>query len=747
MAGIFEHRCGGRMTEKQNGQPSEPGDAPFGSITGAAITGLADGALGRVTGDDIGQALTRLPDEVRRGILRLVGLRDMRRPNASAAKTVLVRMRRGELRNRTALRDCFSRALILAFQNNDRLSADDCVLLLQPDSALTALGRAPHLASTLRMAALLPEPITWWALTRAIEEDVALAPVALGLLQASADELGVDMAAALRDAWAGLRSREPVLPELPLSLAQLLHAAAAGDDATREDIGMVDASPGELNSRLESVRDAYAFAGGATGRLLTAFKAGRRPEAEDLEAVNDAVALFHALREVLGGESIADFADAVGALAAHAVHENSIRSLTRIQGPPSLEDVLTEVREAAAKGSPAELHLLAELIELASDPEADVGELVEQVRVKLPAGWSRMITAVSRVQISLRPLSPDSAAEATEPPAGGQRKPPTPDEPETDGGPEPRGAAVTDSGREPPQRQEPQTARPPHVAEEVGPDDGPSDADIELDELDELLIGEANRAGRTTVHRPIEMAESTSLEAAGSGGDSVVAAGTGSTSGPGPLDAGAPISARQSNDESDIPPDAAAAEATALRQGRFGLASWIRMACERPAAEVQALRAAALARELSDYAGLVSAAFTETASAITRDGLLQDDAGQLLAWSASIRAGIIQPTPESARLLQELAPIVAAHPGLTALGEAFTQASVSTIFLVPSVSDQLRGTVQAEERQAGAVAAAAKLLDEGPRRKIRLQRATDVWRKLLQEESPVGSLLAIAATD
>jgi hypothetical protein len=150
---------------------------------------------------------------------------------------------------------------------------------------------------------------------------------------------------------------------------------------------------------------------------------------------------------------------------------------------------------------------------------------------------------------------------------------------------------------------------------------------------------------------------------------------------------------------------------------------------------------------MGTFAGHMSTAFIEGARDVSRDALADDPAGRLLAWAAAIRAGVIQPTPESTRLLQELAPVASSHPGLAAFGEAFSQAAAGGVYLVSGVSNRLQDTVHAEERLTTASAAAARARDEGPKRKIKLQHATEVWKDVLREESPVGTLLRLAAAN
>ncbi|RBQ14362.1 hypothetical protein DP939_41105 [Spongiactinospora rosea] len=188
-----------------------------------------------------------------------------------------------------------------------------------------------------------------------------------------------------------------------------------------------------------------------------------------------------------------------------------------------------------------------------------------------------------------------------------------------------------------------------------------------------------------------------------------------------------------------------AAEAQALDGGRFAAAAWLRQAADRPAAEAAARRCAAVAGEMSEFGGRLSAAFAEAAGAVSLKALADDAPGRLLAWAAAVRAGLIHPTPQIAQLLDDLAPALSPYPRLARLGAAFARTAHAGAYLVPGLSGRMRDAARAEAAQQAAATAAGRFLTESPTQTIKYALATEVWKTLLQEEEPLGALLALAA--
>ncbi|PZG22748.1 hypothetical protein C1I98_36535, partial [Spongiactinospora gelatinilytica] len=188
-----------------------------------------------------------------------------------------------------------------------------------------------------------------------------------------------------------------------------------------------------------------------------------------------------------------------------------------------------------------------------------------------------------------------------------------------------------------------------------------------------------------------------------------------------------------------------AAEARALDGGRFAAAAWLREAAGRPAAEAAARRCAAVAGEMSEFGGRLSVAFAEAAGAVSLKALADDAAGRLLAWGAAVRAGLIHPTPQIAHLLDDLAPALSPYPRLARLGAAFARTAHAGAYLVPGLSGRMRDAARAEAAQQAAAAEAGRFLAESPTQTIKYALATEVWKTLLQDDEPLGALLALAA--
>ncbi|HEX2314480.1 MAG TPA: ATP-binding protein [Thermomonospora sp.] len=196
-----------------------------------------------------------------------------------------------------------------------------------------------------------------------------------------------------------------------------------------------------------------------------------------------------------------------------------------------------------------------------------------------------------------------------------------------------------------------------------------------------------------------------------------------------------------------VAPEVVAAEAAALRGGRFGVAGRLRTAVGRPAAEEAARRCAAIAAEMATFAGPLSAEFAAAAREVNVRALADDPAGRLLAWAAAVRAGLVHPTPESTRLVEELTVVFSGLPGLVECGTAFVRAARGGAYLGGDAAGRVRGAAESGLARRQAVREASRLLVEEPHRKIKYQFATEVWKAMLQPDGPVGRLLGVAAED
>ncbi|WP_131741540.1 hypothetical protein, partial [Actinomadura roseirufa] len=738
------------------------GAAPFGSLAGCAATaGLGDALLARVTAADVQELLRDLPQAFTRALLTPVGLRDTRKITAATGEALLRALRHGDPQRRLALRDALAGGALYEFGNPDGLAAADCAALLVPATAPDVLARAHRLRGVL--AAPCPMRVVAWCLARVVEEDRPLAVVALGLLAERGAELG-EAAGGVEAAWTAVRERHPALPARPIGLAELRDMARRPPGATGEgaptmpagstpagstpapadpplDLAGLEGALGDLAARLP---DAAAAAGRVAARLAAA----GRPDEDDLAAVRAAVERLDELRaraERLvpgaGGADVPALAAAVRAALDAERRSERVRALRGLQGPDAPADLLREVREAAAAGDDTEaLGALAELIEVMGVPGQTLrgAELAARARELLPEAWRLLADLALMGRLSIVPVEDGPAddgpgAEDDDDGGPGGDEPPAPDT-----GPE---ARDTDADLADLDAMLAETFPVASAPEPVGARPSP---------LSETVPAEASAPPPAAeAPRPAEPAESPAAQAGDEGegqGDAEPPEKQTGHEETGREETG-PAERGRAEAPPALPPEVVRAEVAALRAGRFGLAGRLRTAAGRPEAEERARRCAALAREMVAFAGPLSAEFVEAARDLGAKALANDPAGGLLAWAASIRAGLVHPTPESTRLLEELTVVVSQYPDLKECGEAFARAARSGAYLGPGLAGRIRGSAEAAMVRRKAVTEAGRMLLEAPHQKIRYQLATEVWKSLVQPDGPVGRLLVAAERD
>ncbi|MBG0817819.1 hypothetical protein [Planomonospora sp. ID82291] len=791
---------------------------PLGGVGGLPAfarveTVMADVAA-RVTSDDL-LSIRAYPPALRKKILSHVGLRDMRSITRSAT-TNLARLLHGNDKKRRASLICtLSRPFIGGFENHDELSEDECARLLRPDAAAAVLAEAHALVEMLANTRALTENMIDLVLTDAYQHDVPLSGIALALLTGSAERMGPEAAEAVRSAWQELCVLHPELPGRPIPLPGLRDAAlpllparslqepplngsngpdasdisdashvsdgaAIGTSCDEEAAPAADGaaadgqeSPVEaLRAELDLLRRALPAAADAAERVRRAFDDARRPLDEDVNVILRSVGDFDGLRDAIESVHGPLPPDATAEALGHALdHLDAARSRRRrilamahISGPPGLEDLLREVREAAVSESPV-LGILAELISLADDPDAleQTDDLQERFRQEAPPGWRKLGAAAVRGWLTV-PADARIVLPAVPAPEGsaedGRRGAPAPSDglspedsaggadgaeengAEGDGGGGDGGGASSADG--PPAPSAP-------LAEEAPT--GSADPD-ELASLDAFIAGvpvQPAQPGPSSARVPgperIPPPDVRAPRADEAGGVLPAEPARNSSA---PLAEESPESPRSAGPTggTGLAGDTAEAEAVSLRTGRFGLTAWLREAAGRPPAEVNARRCAAISTAMSEFAGRLSAAFTESAGSVTMKALGDDAPGQLITWAAALRTGLIHPTPEATRLLDELSPVVSPYPGLTACGEAFGRAARAGAYLVPGLSGRMYDTSRAEGSREQASAAAARFLEEGPSQTIKFALATEVWKSLLQDDSTgLGKLLSVVAHD
>ncbi|MEV3980604.1 hypothetical protein [Nonomuraea sp. NPDC049758] len=714
-------------------------------------------AAGRVSGDDL-MTVRAYPSDLRKAILSHAGLANLRSMNAPAATTLARLLHGSDSRRRTSLICTLAAYFMPAFHNYDDLSKDECVRLLCGGPGADVLSRTRVLSILLATTANFPDPIIDLMLADIYRHDEALSPMALGLLVHSCDRLGPEAAEAVREGWRELRNLHPELPEVPVPIHELRNAALAllheqhkrgsalpneepdpavsdtvdDQSATADTHGRmteIDQPSIELLCHeLDQLRETFSSACLAAERVRAALERAERPLDQDVEVILRGIQDFDDLRDRLQARqdlpvptpTVATFQQVLDQLRSADSRRAKLRSLTGISGPASIEGLLKEVREAARTESPI-LEPLVELIGLAGVTESllEIVEAEQRFRDLAPRHWLPLATAAAHGWLILT-----DDEDAHDPADGQETATPPVDEPT----PTPLRNA--------------EPALPTHrpeVTATVPPPEPVQPTEDDLHDLDAFIEEKLSRrlAPVSTASPPLTTAETDAHEPATPASD-VVKATESAT-------AEAPALSTYDLPELD---GALKAEACALRSRRFGLAAWVRDVAGGSSAEVNARRCAAIAGEMSEFAGRLSAAFAESAADLSMRTLSDDTAGQLLAWAAALRICLVHPTPEAAQLLDELAPLLSPYPGLAAYGDGFSKLAQAGAYLMPGLSGQIYDTSQAEVSRREASEAAARLLSEGPSQTIKFALATEVWKSLLQNASSgPGRLLAIAAAD
>ncbi|MGA5758836.1 hypothetical protein [Nonomuraea bangladeshensis] len=743
---------GGDILQQSHGakNPHRSHSRPLGSVSALPAFGQADlvsvDVAARVTEDDL-LAIRIYPVPLRKSILSHVGLRDMRSITKLTVVSLARTLRGNDRRRRTSLVRNLAGPFISAFENHDELSREDCADLLRPASAAASLGKTHTLAAGLANTRALGASLTDLVLAEIYRLDVPLSPVALALLTHSSRRMAPDAALAVGSAWAELRALHPELPEQPVSLDQLRDIALSlppgpvpivgvttvGDEGSApEGSEMASHEPGHvgdpfpidaLRAQLGLLRESFLKAADAAERTRMAFADGARPSAQDIDMIARGVQDFDGLRDKLEsaqGSPISaattdSLDEALTVLESAETARHEVLPLAQLTGPSQLEGLLQEVREAATVASPA-LKILAELIRLAHDDEAimQVSTLQERFREEAPRHWVPLATAAARGMLVV-PSIPVTARAEVVPPSDEEN---TEDEDPGGTADEPEGPLASPSGEAEPA------------------------ADDELAALDAFIADHRTQLSPSRPVRPPKERSPASRKQEQPPASAVRTDPDQPSAEPAPR----PATAQAASDPGPAG-DVAEAEALALASGRFGLAAWLHDAMGKPSAEASARRCAAIAAEMSEFAGRLSAAFSECARQVSMRALSDDTPGQLLAWAAALRTGLIHPTPEAAHLLDEFAAVLSPYPGLTAYSEAFSRMAKAGAYLVPGLSGRMHDASQAEADRDRAAAAAARFLEDGRSQKIKFALATEVWKFLLQDDESLGRLLSVAAQD
>ncbi len=203
------------------------------------------------------------------------------------------------------------------------------------------------------------------------------------------------------------------------------------------------------------------------------------------------------------------------------------------------------------------------------------------------------------------------------------------------------------------------------------------------------------------------------------------------------------------NDTTDkLHDQAARTHAKLLADGRFGLSADLLDACGNPTATVAARRGVAYATALRHPTGGLASAFSRVSTNLTRDGLSDDRAGQLLAWACAARLAVLAPSAGPAAILTNLAPVIEHSEALTEVGHALTEASRSGVVVLPGTA-QAVGSLAASEQSAQTYAEEARdLVVSAPTRAIKYMPANAVYQSWMHTDGVLGGLLrTVAAGD
>ncbi|MFF0572976.1 hypothetical protein [Streptosporangium saharense] len=549
-----------------------------------------------------------------------------------------------------------------------------------------------------------PLPMIRWGLAVAVQQGLPGAPLALGLLTAEAHELGEDASRILDMNWSRLRETEPLLPERPAGLAELIErqravrlelalreeqpgkaATESGEPAEPGDTGSgCDGADGETKAVTspgpDEVRAAFSQALVSAENIIAALKEETPPSAQDLDEIRRAREDFFTFHARVVKEDGCDVEPTLAALEERLATRRENARLTELHGlagPERYAEALADVH--AAIGNPesvVELTLLRDLLDSAVLADtAEFDELSERAHQEFPVGWRKLINPIGRGTITLVTFESDELNESAE----------------------------------------------PLVRAESPPDPGPqlliSPA---IPDLDHEEVPEKDPVITETTLEEVVAEDHILEEEADSGRDAV---------------------------QVELSADALRAEIEALSSDRLALAAWIRVADGRPEAEIRARHAALLAAEVNEFTSKATSAFTERIRRITVRDLASDPGGQLMLFTAVLRAGLASPTYESTELLEELTPVFAGFDGLHECGRAFAQAARGGAHVVSGDAAAIRDVAGLELDRRNRAREAKSLMDVKSHRTLSYQKATEVLKRLLQDDQPMAMALQIASDD
>lgn len=180
-----------------------------------------------------------------------------------------------------------------------------------------------------------------------------------------------------------------------------------------------------------------------------------------------------------------------------------------------------------------------------------------------------------------------------------------------------------------------------------------------------------------------------------------------------------------------------------VEERRLGLAHWIVRAWpEGDAGLAKALEALAYASAMRSPVGESASRFRELAEEFPFGALRGNRPANLLVLAAALRASLLAPFSGAGDLLGAVTPSFAEPAGLSDLiGETITVAQRG--LSAADMTEQVQSLATAEDNLAAIQARAEEMRGFS---KVKFQRATNVWRKWIEPDGLLGSLL-VAVTE
>lgn len=722
-----------------------------------------------VTPEVLLEEIVRMEPSRRRFVLGVIGARDATHPNRAMAAQLMARLRSTGSHDRELVGAVCLQG-VAAFSHD--LDAREWAAVAGHDhgAAIAVLAEHPELTFFLHDVATTADPamrrlhllggVTWGKGRGQL--------IALGLLG--------EFDPAAEAAYASAYRTTPDLPT-PAKLSEISPAARAAQHGSPVTDG---ADGDEVHAHLVNLAEEHLDAddrdhlaeGEALGALVRqwdeltelAQDIAADLEAGDIPDAADAARLLLVVTELNAAAGEHEFVDRAGLERAYqdatatpevAPVEPHLLRLLRLEGPADLP-IGTVVDMAAmaaydAGFDPAPLTALLDVIDAATarsdGQDVDLTAMVTAqaaAMAGLADSLAPVVFAAGAGLLTVPPTEPHTAAPAQ---SGG--RPAAPPEPEpADVEPEP--AQVEDAAKT--------------ELEPTEDDDTPADADaaptMDIDpEATDAQADPGTDEGIDQADETVDTQADTTADAdseplpalPGSAARYLAPAPTAPTPPPAPV---VDVATERPSDEvagSGEPDEptwgdqrVAATDADLIGSGRYGLAATLARAVDAPPSCVAARLVGAYAADLRDPVGDLATAFSAHATAVSREDLGDDRAGQLLSWAAAAKVALLAPSAGPAEVLTNLTRCVEHSTALTEVSGALIEAARSGIVVVAPEAAAVAGAASAAHARAKDLAdKATDLATRAKHRTLKYLPAGDVYNAWL---APGGALHDVLAT-